>query len=343
MRIAHPRRRTARRMAQISEAERIIKLMLYVREAQPVSFSSIQNALLEEYGPAAGSEDSNRRRFERDKRTLQENGVFLSVGADQKYSIDMSRTAAAPLDLTQAQVSLLRLLCGALLEDRAYPFKDELRMVLVKLGDELEIPDMLPQFDQKSVAKSSEPQGLGKVKKAIAARKRVSFAYTNAKGQKSKRTVEPMGAFFINRHCYVVAYDVDAKDERVFRLDRMSGLRINSTNPKSPDFAERPFDVTKYFGLPFQFGDDDLVATIQLEEPALSRAAQLTMGLGEIVREDDHCIWTIPCKNPAMLAQWCIESGPGIIILEPEAAREAYANGLHAYAARMNEEAHDEG
>lgn len=332
-------------MAHISEAERIIKLMLFVRKAQPVSFSSIQDALPDEYGPNAGNEDSNRRRFERDKRTLQENGVFLSVGNDQKYSIDMSKTAAAPLELTHAQISLLRLLCGALLEDKAYPFKDELRMVLVKLGDELEMPDMLPQIGQDgaSSSKASEPRGLGKIKKAIAARKRISFSYVDAKGRGSERTVDPMGAFFINRHCYVVAYDNDANDERVFRLERMSGLRINSANPKSPDFDERPFDVARYFGLPFQFGDESFAATLRLEEPALSRAAQLTMGLGNLVSSDDSYVWTIPCKSTRVLAQWCIENGPGITIVEPEAAHRAYVDGLRSYIERMNQGVRDEG
>ena len=119
-------------MTHTSEAERIVKLMLFIRENGPIDL--------------AGNEDSTRRRFERDKKTLQDSGVFLTIDDRQRYALDADRTVAAPLNLTGPQVSLLRLLCGALLEDGGYPFKEELRMVLVKLGDELEIPDMLPQL-----------------------------------------------------------------------------------------------------------------------------------------------------------------------------------------------------
>ena len=133
-------------MTQISEAERIVRLMLLIRENGPIDLAGIRRALPYEYGKAAGSEDSTRRRFERDKKTLQDSGVFLTVDDRQRYVLDAARTLAAPLVLTKPQVSLMRLLCGALLDDEDYPFKEELRMVLVKLGDELEIPDMLPQL-----------------------------------------------------------------------------------------------------------------------------------------------------------------------------------------------------
>lgn len=317
-------------MTPVSEAERIIKLMLFIREAQPVSFAAIQDALPQEYGAGVGSDDANRRRFERDKRTLQENGVFLTVDQDQRYSLDASKTVAAPVEMTQPQESLLRLLCAALLEDKSYPFKDELRIVLVKLGDELELPDMLPQISQGKGG-DGEPQGFAKVKKAINARKHLSFAYTNAKGVQTERTIDPVGAFFINRQCYVVGYDKSVEDDRIFNLDRMSNIRINSTNPKSPDFEERPFDVTEYFGLPFQFGEEDAIARIRLEDAAAWRAAQLTMGLGELEPDDDSYVWTIRYKDSRALAQWCIENGSGITILEPETARQEYRDGLQTY------------
>ena len=133
-------------MTHTSEAERIVKLMLFIRENGPIDLAGIRRALPYEYGEHAGNEDSTRRRFERDKKTLQDSGVFLTIDDRQRYTLDVDRTVAAPLNLTGPQVSLLRLLCGALLEDGGYPFKEELRMVLVKLGDELEIPDMLPQL-----------------------------------------------------------------------------------------------------------------------------------------------------------------------------------------------------
>lgn len=331
-------------MTQISEAERIVKLMLFIRENSPVDLAGIRRALPYEYGKSAGSDDSTRRRFERDKKTLQDSGVFLTVDNQQRYALDSAKTLAAPLVLTKPQVSLLRLLCGALLDDKDYPLKEELRMVLVKLGDELEIPDMLPQLvDGSGNTPSRIPQGFAKVKKAITTRKRLSFAYTNTTGTQSQRTVEPLGCFFLKGSCYVAAYDPNLDSERLFRLDRMGKLRVNGTNPKSPDFEERPFDAADFYGLPFQFGDDLFTARIRIDEPVLQAFSQLTMGVGAFEQDGDHIMWTVNCRNAHALAQWCIENGPGLHIEEPESARQIYIDGLRAYLSAAHKEVRHEG
>lgn len=319
-------------VTQISEGERIVKLVLFVRENAPVTLAAIRQRFPFEYGEQAGSEQSTRRRFERDKRTLAEYGLFLKVDDLQRYSLDAERSYAAPLSLTEAQVSLLRLLCAALLEDGAYPFKEDLRMVLVKLGDELEIPDMLPQSGgEKSHARPSEPQGLAKVRKAISARKRLSFEYRNAGGVSSMREVEPFGCFFLRGLCYVVAFDPDNDDERCFRLDRMSRIKVNSASPGTPDFDERLFDASDHYGLPFQFGAESCLARVRFDRRAADRARRLSMGLGSFDESAEGTIWTIECKDLGELARWCIENGPGIRILEPAEGVRACEEGLSRF------------
>lgn len=69
-------------MTHTSEAERIVKLMLFIRENGPIDLAGIRRALPYEYGEHAGNEDSTRRRFERDKKTLQDSGVFLTIDDD---------------------------------------------------------------------------------------------------------------------------------------------------------------------------------------------------------------------------------------------------------------------
>lgn len=333
-------------MAQVNEAERIVKLMLLIRENGPIDFAAIRAALPYEYGDEAGAFDATRRRFERDKKTLQESGVFFDINDRQQYSLNKALTSAAPLSLTKPQVSLLRLLCGALLQDESYPLKEELRMLLVKLGDELEIPDMLPQFEFGSTGESTnekEPQGFAKVKKAIASRKRLSFAYEDSRGIKTERTVEPFGCFFLKSVCYVAAFDEEAGGERIFRLDRMSKIKVNGNNPKQPDFAERPFRASDYYGLPFQFGQEDDTARVFFDESVASRISGLTMNQGELELRDDGALWTVSCKDGEALAKWCIENGPGIHIIAPQGARESLIKGLEAYLADAEQGADHEG
>lgn len=327
-------------MTRISEGERIVKLMLFIRENGPINLAGIRQGLPQEYGRDAGSAESVRRRFERDKKTLQECGIFLVVDDQQRYSLDSQRSIAAPLKLTSAQVSLLRLLCGALLEDESYPLKDELRMVLVKLGDELDVPDMLPQAEHKAEnGKRSgfEPAGLAKVKKAITTRKRLDFAYRNSKGVQSTRTVEPFGCFFLKDACYVVAYDLTADAERCFRLDRMEKPHVNASNPKTPDFDERPFDAADYYGLPFQFGEQHMTARILFDQNAEARVRELTMGQGSVEHVDEGILWSVTCRDTEALARWCIENAPGLRILEPSEAARAQKAGIEAYLRKADE------
>lgn len=326
-------------MTQISEAERIIKLMLLVREKGPIDFASIREELPYEYGNEAGKLDATRRRFERDKKTLQGSGVFFEVNDQQQYSLNAGLSNAAPLSLTKPQTSLLRLLCGALLQDENYPLKEELRMILVKLGDELEIPDMLPQFEFGANNDGGKEQpGFAKVKRAIASRKLLSFSYADSRGHESMRTVEPFGCFFLKGACYVVAFDPSADDERLFRFDRMSKIKVNGKNPTQPDFEERPFIASEHYGLPFQFGEEDFVARIAFDEIAAERAFGLTMGLGVLELQTDGLLWTVDCKDRFALAKWCIENGPGISILDPEDARVCMMDGLFAFCQTANRE-----
>lgn len=321
-------------MERISEGERLVKLIVYIREAGPVSFADIRERFPYEYSSKTDNDESVRRLFERDKKSLQELGIFLTLDDDRRYSLDETRSFAAPVDLTKSQASLLRMLCGALLEDKNYPFKNDLRMVLVKLSDELGVPDLLPQFDSpafESVTKSAEPKGLAKVRKAITHRKRMFFDYTDSSGKKSAREVEPFGCFILKSNCYVVAFDTRAQEERCFRLDRMKRIRVQAASIDKPDFEEHPFDASKYYGLPFQFGNEDSVARIRFNADAAWRCDQLTMNQGVLENDENGVVWTVDCRDFEELAQWCIEHAPSVTLLEPPEAVDT----IHQGVARM--------
>lgn len=326
-------------MDHISEGERLVKLMLYIKQAGPVSFEDIRSRFPVEYSSKTNNEESVRRRFERDKRSLQRLGVFLKVDADKRYTLDGALSYAAPVDLTPSQASLVRLVCGALLEDENYAFKSELRMVLIKLGDELGIPDLLPQMENPAFemgGRERKLQGLDKVRKAISQRKLLRFEYRSASGEESSREVEPFGCFVLRENCYVVAYDPHAAGERCFRLNRMSHLSVNATRPEFPDFEERVFDAGKYYGLPFQFGNEDYLARIRFDAEDAWLCEQLAMGQGTFEAEEDGgVIWSIPCRDTHDLVRWCIEHNPEARLIGPPSAVRALEEGISAAVQRL--------
>lgn len=323
----------------ISDGERLIKLALYVKEHTPVDFATIRTALHAEYGAYEGTDkaaaqrfdDKVRRRFERDKKTLQDYGLFFKVDEDSRYSIDDEASFAAPVDLTQEEASLLRLLCGALLDDDNYPLKSELRMILVKIGDELDVPDLLPGMDKPAPEQDKPSAGFNKVRKSIDTRKNLRFDYVNSRGQESRRDVQPFGCFLLNKNCYIVAFDPSTGDDRIFRLDRMSHVSVNPARPAVPDFDERVFDASQYYGLPFQFGDEATEVEVRFDEDSAWRAPRLCLHQGTLSYNDDETVtWRVRANDLNALAQWCVENGPGIEPIAPQEAADAYRGGLYA-------------
>lgn len=319
----------------ISDRERIIRLALVIKERGPIDFVSIRRTIPTEYGFYEGGDDAEqrrhedavRRKFERDKKALQEYGFYLSTDADSRYFLDESASFAMPVDLDEEEESLLRMLCSALLDDESYPFKTELRMIMSKIGDELDLPDMLAHSgDERADERPSTT--LKKARKALRTRKRLSFDYQDSQGEKSRRDVEPIGCFLFNKRLYLVAFDPEAQAERSFRFDRMSHAKVNAKQPTKPDFEERPFTASDYFGLPFQFGDEEFDACIRFNLEQSWQTDRLCMGKGKLESRENETLWHVDAADADALARWCVEHGPGIEPVSPQEAVAAYREGL---------------
>lgn len=62
---------------------------------------------------------------------------------------------------------------------------------------------------------------VGTIADAVATGSRLTFDYTDQHERTSHRTVEPYRHILRNQHGYLIAYDLDRDDWRLFRLDRM--------------------------------------------------------------------------------------------------------------------------
>jgi predicted DNA-binding transcriptional regulator YafY len=67
---------------------------------------------------------------------------------------------------------------------------------------------------------------VGTLSDAVAQGSRVAFDYTDQHGHETQRVVEPYRHFLRQRQWYVVAYDIDRDDWRLFRLDRMRSASV---------------------------------------------------------------------------------------------------------------------
>ena len=317
--------------------ERLVKLTLLLREKAPLTFREIRRELPMDY-PVAGaddgtdgtergrSEESVRRRFERDKADLKSCGIEIASLEENRYAIDEEASFSAPLELDSAEESLIRCLCAAAMADSNYPFQEEIRLVLAKMGDELGVPDLMPEGAGEAAGAGTAGQArtLDKVFTALYERHRLGFTYRDSSGRVSERVVEPFGFFCHERAAYVVAWDPEADGERTFRVDRMEGVSVSD----GARFAERAFDVRAYCRKAFQYGGEAIEARVHIDSSRAGDVGRLCAGTGVLRETADGWTWEVEAAGAGALAKWCVEEGPGIGIEEPAEARRALAEGL---------------
>lgn len=194
--------------------------------------------------------ESSRRQFERDKATLREVGIPVSLEAvhafDQEigYRIHRKDYQLPPIDLTDEERLALHLAVTAVrLEgDDGGPGKAALQ----KLGA-LEGTGTSPLAALRSVP------AMPFLFDAMRRRSPVSFAYRG-----EIRHLHPYGLLSRGGHWYVIGWDEDREDLRSFRADRLES--VPEAGP--PNGFERPagFDPRSTLRQhPWRFGDEEPV------------------------------------------------------------------------------------
>ncbi|MEK3715810.1 helix-turn-helix transcriptional regulator [Paenibacillus sp. FSL R7-0333] len=149
----------------------------------------------------------------------------------------------------------------------------------------------------------------------------LAFAYTDARGQSSERRVEPYQVVFKESSWYLQAYCLDKQDYRIFKLARMSGLRVTKEQ-----FVPRPFTP-----LPMDGGDwlskGWVEVTIRLDRSVMDRVIE-RFGADHILRVDEHHCWA---KYPIIANEYgydrLLAFGDKCEVLGPPEIR----NGFKAY------------
>lgn len=97
------------------------------------------------------------------------------------------------------------------------------------------------------------PEHLATLAVAGSRHETVTFTYTNARGESAQRRVEPYRQVAHHLRWYLLAWDIDRAEWRVFRVDRIAGLRRTGSRytPRSLpaasalDYVRRGLDVTR--------------------------------------------------------------------------------------------------
>ncbi|MGW5260129.1 helix-turn-helix transcriptional regulator [Microbispora sp. NPDC004025] len=177
-----------------------------------------------------------------------------------------------------------------------------------------------------------DPRTLVVLAGAAANRERLRFAYRSGDGTETRRLTEPYRLVTAGRRWYLLAYDNDRDDWRVFRADRIgdphpTGVRVPARVPPEQDPAE--FVAAKLYSSAPVY---EVVATVRL--PAGQVTGRLGAAAGDVEPIDDHsCRLRGPADTLEWLASRLLMLGCEFEVHEPPELR-AYLRVLGARAAR---------
>ncbi len=170
------------------------------------------------------------------------------------------------------------------LEDASVSAMAKLELVLPgRLRSRLEDVSTSTVSIQPTSTSSVDHGTLSLVASTIRKLQRLRFAYTDGSGRESERHVEPNRLVHTGRRWYLVAFDLDRDDWRIFRLDRVTGARntlIAASKRVAPDaveFVRRGIAVEAY----------SFHATVVLSVSAAEARGNIHPATGTIEEIDD--------------------------------------------------------
>jgi proteasome accessory factor C len=279
------------------------------------------------------SDEAFARRFYSDRSELIALGVPLHSQRDEYtgeelYTMRSERYFLPPLELTDEELAALQT-CLYLLEGK-FAYAEPLRLALQNLAlgrpGFAEAPtDTALRVEVLDPEYSAEMQGrLGKLEAAISKQRTVKFPYWSiSRDEERERTVNPFALFQDAGAWYVVGQDLDAGDERTFRVSRIRG-EIRFATRRERDFRlPQEFDVDRYRGRPpWQIGDPVGEARIEVAGDT-AWWVERTFG----TKVEDGAFVTEYSSVP-LLASWVLRQDGRALPQAPDELRREVARGL---------------
>jgi proteasome accessory factor C len=281
------------------------------------------------------SDEAFARRFYSDRAELLSLGVPLHSQRDEYtgeelYNMRSESYFLPPLELTDDELAALQT-CLYLLEGK-FAYAEPLRLALQNLAlgrpGFAEAPtETAMRVEVLDPEYSIEMQGrLGKLEGAISKQRTVKFPYWSiSRDEERERTVNPYALFQDGGAWYVVGGDLDAGEERTFRVSRIRG-EIRFATRRERDFRlPQEFDVDQYRGRPpWQIGSPVGEARIEVGGDT---AWWVERTYGDSGRIEDGVFVTEYSSLP-LLATWVLRQDGRAIPQAPDELRREVARGL---------------
>lgn len=257
-------------------AQRLLNLF-FILNTSPTPLTTTQIITDTDLGYGSSNRASDERKFRRDRRKLEEQGIFIKevTGAiaseieESAWTIDRESTYSCGGILSADDVDVLVQGIDEYVSAGPTPLAKPLHAVRMR-ALEAQASKTEDAVRETMAAAHEQPQ-LDAVWTAFARRAALAMLYRNAQGATSKRTVSIFGLFTQGDYTYITGYDDDTDAIRTFRVDRIE----RAWRPVKPYAIPADFDISNYLFFPFDLSDAEGVrATFSF--PAERSEAEVT-------------------------------------------------------------------
>ncbi len=309
----------------MNRTERLLDLITYLLNTQePVSWQEIKNHFPQDYG--RGIEESNQRKFERDKAELISLGIPIdyqsgSEARGEGYIIRKEKLFLPEIQFSAKESSLLMLSASAVLEHQNFPYRDQLSNALhkiISLQDVLEPPpaEMRITFQGNEQSRQREIW-MTEIQDALERRKWLDIEYhAFSTGQTQQRRIDPYGLVFRNKNWTLIGWDHLRQDIRSFVLTRILSLQVNSRRPGTPDYAiPEDFSLKSYQNLqPWDFSaQEPIEVVIDISAHRVPELAPQLRG----ARRLSETSFAVEVKNRQSLVSWVLSQKTDVRVIRP--------------------------
>jgi predicted DNA-binding transcriptional regulator YafY len=170
---------------------------------------------------------------------------------------------------------------------------------------------------------------LGAIAAAIRASERLRFTYVDYQERQTVRTVEPERLVVWGSRWYLLAWDVDRNDWRIFRVDR-----ITPKTPSGPRFKPRTLtddEAASYVQRSASTATWRYRARIRIHAPADQARALLPLAVSVSADAPEHCIIEVGSDTPHQLALYIGLLDADFEILDPPDLADAFTRLAERY------------
>ncbi len=310
--------------SSVSRTERLLNLVIaLLSTGTPLSRSVIQSTV-------AGYESDTtvaafERMFERDKEELRAMGVPIRTITDahgevQGYVVDSVEYASHDLELTADEIAVLNLAAqlwdDAVLESAALTAVRKLESAAQE--ETIATPSTFGVLTARDAA-------LLPLLRAVRDGRVVRFDYRKpGDTEAEKRTVEPWAVHSKEGRWYLVGWDADREEDRVFRLSRIVGsvhvTATEVTGTSRPDVADdREQRTQKIWSMEI---DDDVTIEVDIPEGVGAELRRLP----NAASIDGRRFTVTEGRQQLLTLLW--RADPSIRVISPEDVIEEFKAGL---------------